>query len=280
MTNLTESKFTIVLTGFGPFGLFNNNPSEKVVRRIANEGIDDIQPNAKIIVKVMPVTYDDVQCIVSELWKEYHPDLVVHLGVHSTNHAVKIETRSCGIGYNQGDIKCNFSAVLLFAYWMINSFVISTVVHIIIPFFHNDQISAKTPEDYRCPLAMCSSDEEENIIYTGLNCTELVEAMRMEFARENIQFELSDDPGRYLCAYSYYISLRHDKNCSLFIHIPSFNKSCTLELLTKIVKQIIRLSVLQILKARKKNPESLCESMKNKMHVLAWGQLKYKAQHI
>nr|CRZ23782.1 Bm5095 [Brugia malayi] len=200
MTNLTESEFTIVLTGFGPFGFFDNNPSEKVVQRIANEGIDDIQPNARIIVKVMPVAYDDVQCIVSELWKEYHPDLVVHLGVHSTSRAVRIETRSCGIGYDQGDIK------------------------------------SKTPEDYRCPLAICSSNEEENIIYTGLNCTKLVEAMRMEFAKENIQFELSDDPGRYLCAYSYYISLRHDKNCSLFIHIPSFNKSCTLELLTKISK--------------------------------------------
>lgn len=38
MTNLAESELTIILTGFGPFGLFDYNPSEKVVQRIAKEG--------------------------------------------------------------------------------------------------------------------------------------------------------------------------------------------------------------------------------------------------
>uniref|UniRef100_A0A0R3RFM7 Pyroglutamyl-peptidase 1 n=1 Tax=Elaeophora elaphi TaxID=1147741 RepID=A0A0R3RFM7_9BILA len=221
MANVAEPELTIVLTGFGPFGLHNSNPSEKVVRRIAEEGIEDIQSNARIIVKVMPVAYDDVQDIVSELWEKYHPDLVVHLGVHSVNHAIRIETGSCGIGYYQDDIK------------------------------------SQTPEDYKCPLANSSSNEEGNIICTGLDCMKLVEAVRMEFAEESVQFELSNDPGRYLCAYSYYISLQHDKNCSLFVHIPCFNKSCTLELVTKIVKKIVQSSIQQVLKARKKKSESL-----------------------
>ncbi|VDO46394.1 unnamed protein product [Onchocerca flexuosa] len=219
MTHLVEPEFTIVLTGFGPFQLYDSNPSEKVVQRIVKEGIKDIQPNARIVVKVMPVVYEDVQYIVSELWAKYHPDLVVHLGVHSINHVIKIETRSCGIGYYQDDVK------------------------------------SKTPENHMCPLADCYFDEEKSTIYTGLDCEKLLEAVRTEFAGENVQFELSDDPGRYLCAYSYYISLRHDRNCSLFVHIPRFNKSCTLELITKIVKEIIRLSVLQILKAREKIPK-------------------------
>uniref|UniRef100_A0A8R1XMY9 Pyroglutamyl-peptidase I n=1 Tax=Onchocerca volvulus TaxID=6282 RepID=A0A8R1XMY9_ONCVO len=219
MTHLVEPELTIVLTGFGPFQLFDSNPSEKVAQRIVEEGIKDIQPNARIIVEVMPVVYEDVQYIVSELWEKYHPDLVVHLGVHSVSHVIKIETRSCGIGYYQDDVK------------------------------------SKTPENHRCPLVDRCFDEEKSIIYTGLDCEKLLEAVRTEFADENIQFELSDDPGRYLCAYSYYISLRHDRNCSLFVHIPCFNKCCTLELITKIVKEIIRLSILQILKAREKVPQ-------------------------
>lgn len=39
MTNLAEPELTIVLTGFGPFRPFDNNPSEKVVQQIAKEGI-------------------------------------------------------------------------------------------------------------------------------------------------------------------------------------------------------------------------------------------------
>ncbi|EFO17684.2 hypothetical protein LOAG_10815 [Loa loa] len=222
MTNLVQPKLTIVITGFGPFGQFDSNPSEKVVRLIAEEGIENIQPDARIVVKVMPVAYDDVQYMVCELWKKYRPDLVVHLGVHSVSHVIRIETRSCGIGYYQDDVK------------------------------------SKTPESHKCLLANYSSGEEEHIICTGLDCIKLVEAARMEFAGESVQFELSNDPGRYLCAYSYYISLRHNRNCSLFIHIPCFNKSCTLELVTKIVKQIVRLSVLQVLKAGKKNSDNFC----------------------
>ncbi|CAG9534856.1 unnamed protein product, partial [Cercopithifilaria johnstoni] len=159
MTNLAESQLTVVLTGFGPFGFFDNNPSEEVVRLLAKDGIKDIQSNTRIIVKVMPVAYDDVHNIVSELWQKYRPDLVVHLGVHSVSHSIRIETRSCGIGYCQNDVK------------------------------------SKTPEDYRCPLVNHSSSEVENIICTGLDCMKLVEALRMEFAGESLQFELSDDPG-------------------------------------------------------------------------------------
>ncbi|VDK75026.1 unnamed protein product [Litomosoides sigmodontis] len=159
MTDLAEAEFTIILTGFGPFQLFDSNPSEKVVQRIAEEGIKDIQPNTRIIVKVMPVAYDDVHCIVSELWEIYHPDLVVHLGVHSLSHCIRIETRSCGIGYYQDDVK------------------------------------SKTPENHRCILSDCSAGEEENTICTGLDCVKLVEALRVEFAEECVQFELSDNPG-------------------------------------------------------------------------------------
>jgi hypothetical protein len=30
----------------------------------------------------------------------------------------------------------------------------------------------------------------------------------------------SDDPGRYLCGYIYFLSLYHDQNKSLFVHVP------------------------------------------------------------
>uniref|UniRef100_A0A915PVK9 Pyroglutamyl-peptidase I n=1 Tax=Setaria digitata TaxID=48799 RepID=A0A915PVK9_9BILA len=216
-------EFTVVLTGFGPFESFSNNPSEKVVQRITEEGIKDSQMNVRIIGRVMPVAYDDVQFMVSELWEKFYPDLVVHLGAHSVSRSIKIETRSCGVGYYQGDIK------------------------------------SKTPRDYRCPLANSSCMEDENTICTGLNCKEILDAIKKEFAEEDVQFQVSDDPGRYLCAYSYYISLRRNKNCSLFVHIPRFNESCTVELITRIVKRIVRLSLLQVLQTSNQNHETLCD---------------------
>lgn len=65
-----------------------------------------------------------------------------------------------------------------------------------IPFIYAYQVSAKTPEDYKCPMVNYSCGEVENVICTGLDCVKLVEALKVEFACESIQFELSDNPGR------------------------------------------------------------------------------------
>ncbi|VDN07131.1 unnamed protein product [Thelazia callipaeda] len=213
---MEQPELLIVLTGFGPFQSCTDNPSEALVRKIAKEGISDVLPNARVIGEVISVAYDDVDNAISELWQKHRPDFVIHLGYHAEDRCIKIEKKSCGIGYVLCDVK------------------------------------EKTPQNYRCPLAGCSNREEENTIFCGLDCQKLLRAVQTIFVGKNVQFELSCDPGRYLCAYSYYISLRHNKDCCLFVHIPSFDDVCTVDLVASVIKQIIVLSMQQILEKREK----------------------------
>lgn len=84
----------------------------------------------------------------------------------------------------------------------------------------------------------------------------------VEKTKENLNGELgelsiqsSDDPGRwgqkstvifndgdvcrYLCGFSYYLSLCNDNSKVLFIHIPPLNEEVTVQLLTRVVATII-----------------------------------------
>lgn len=56
-------------------------------------------------------------------------------------------------------------------------------------------VLAKTPKDHRCILSNYSAGDVDTIC-TGLDCIKLIEALRVEFAEECVQFELSDNPGR------------------------------------------------------------------------------------
>ncbi|VDN35479.1 unnamed protein product [Gongylonema pulchrum] len=83
-----QEQLTVVLTGFGPFDSFpQTNPSEQVVRHITEKGHSYFLNGDKAAV-LMILT------------------LVVHLGGHEEWRCVKIETRSCGIGYYDKDTKC------------------------------------------------------------------------------------------------------------------------------------------------------------------------------
>lgn len=79
---------TVVVTGFGPFGIFNDNPSTDVANRLKEVGIDESQfviearikqrrgiSDVKLIVEIMTVAYDEVEQKVEKLWKEHNPDV-------------------------------------------------------------------------------------------------------------------------------------------------------------------------------------------------------------
>uniref|UniRef100_A0A183F712 Pyroglutamyl-peptidase 1 n=1 Tax=Heligmosomoides polygyrus TaxID=6339 RepID=A0A183F712_HELPZ len=44
---------------------------------------------------------------------------------------------------------------------------------------------------------------------------------------------------KFLCAYSFYLSLSFDVNRAIFIHVPPFDSSCTLEMVTAAVQKTI-----------------------------------------
>ncbi|KAK6728963.1 hypothetical protein RB195_006178 [Necator americanus] len=91
----------VVVTGFGPFGVFTENPSSQVVDLLAEKKIPGF--DGKLVTEKMNVTYAEVEKTVKRIWKDHNPKLVVHIGVHPCNRHIKLERRSFGRGYTSYD---------------------------------------------------------------------------------------------------------------------------------------------------------------------------------
>ncbi|KAL6730574.1 hypothetical protein Aduo_001537 [Ancylostoma duodenale] len=188
----------VVVTGFGPFGQFAENPSSQIVDQLAEKKIPGF--DGTLVTEKMSVTYAEVEDTVKRLWADYKPKLVIHIGVHPCNRHIKLEQRSFGRGYTSYD---------------------------------NDGC---VPVDNVCPTCSGCSD---SIRYTSIDCSAIADQVAEELGCKDLKITASDDPGRYLCAYSFYLSLSHDESRSLFIHVPPFDSICTLEVATAAVQKAI-----------------------------------------
>ncbi|XP_016921282.1 pyroglutamyl-peptidase 1 isoform X1 [Apis cerana] len=104
-----EIKNTILITGFGPFGNHIINASWEAVKELnklcANsKKMKDID----IIMKEIPVSYEDVITYIPKFWKEYKPIIVLHVGVSYKAQCLTIECCAHSNGYLRPDIfnKC------------------------------------------------------------------------------------------------------------------------------------------------------------------------------
>jgi pyroglutamyl-peptidase len=78
---------TVLLTGFEPFDGATTNPSERVVRALAGEGID----GADLVTAILPVVFADGFARLREAITTCDPDLVVALGQAGGREAVTVE---------------------------------------------------------------------------------------------------------------------------------------------------------------------------------------------
>jgi pyroglutamyl-peptidase len=62
------------------------------------------------------------------------------------------------------------------------------------------------------------------LIHSGFNMTEVVAAVNDSTSHKGIRAEVSYDPGRFLCDFTYYQSLAIDKDRTAFIHVPPLGK--------------------------------------------------------
>lgn len=78
-------------------------------------------------------------------------------------------------------------------------------------------INDQCPKDNVCVADGC------RILQTKLDVEKLalVSNSRFNEISSNAECAISEDPGQYLCGFTYYLSLHHDTSKSLFVHVPS-----------------------------------------------------------
>ncbi|CAO4360333.1 unnamed protein product [Caenorhabditis nigoni] len=192
----------VIVTGFGPFrGFEDENPSSVVIDELKAKGIENID----LELHKITVAYEDVSKRVPDLWKEHNPDLVIHLGAHNVAKTIKFEQQAFSDGYCSNDV------------------------------------NGCTPEGNR---TTCASDEQ--CLKSCINCDELVRDVTQRCGLDGgkqyggLKVEKSEDPGRYLCGYSYFLSLHEDCSKSLFIHVPPFEGECNKEAIAEVIRETVK----------------------------------------
>ncbi|KAM4739197.1 pyroglutamyl-peptidase 1-like [Anableps anableps] len=93
---MDNSSRTVVVTGFGPFGEHTVNASWVAVQEMKKLGLGT---NVDLHVHEVPVEYQKVQSLVPSLWKQYHPQLLIHVGVSGMATTVTLEKCGRNHGY-------------------------------------------------------------------------------------------------------------------------------------------------------------------------------------
>ncbi|CAB3410537.1 unnamed protein product [Caenorhabditis bovis] len=191
---------TVVITGFGPFRDFANNPSSLVVDELEKEGI----PGVDLKLHKLSVAYDECTKTIPELWESHNPDLVIHIGAQDIDSNIRLEQQAFSNGY-----------------------------------YHCD-VNGCTPESNT--TGCCRA---ENVLKTGIDCVELAEKLKAEFGIDGTKYDgldvvCSDDPGRYLCGFSYFISLDKNSQKALFIHVPAITENRTEVDFAQIIRHVVK----------------------------------------
>lgn len=75
---MTENESTIVVTGFGPFGIHSENASWEAVKLLPGMHIEE-ECGVRLVIEEIPVAYDDVNTTVPQLWNKHQPLVNIQL---------------------------------------------------------------------------------------------------------------------------------------------------------------------------------------------------------
>ncbi|XP_067002997.1 pyroglutamyl-peptidase 1 [Anabrus simplex] len=93
---------TVVVTGFGIFGEYKINASWEVAKELSKFNFEK-ELGIKLVIEEIPVAYESVAEKVPQLWKQYNPVLVIHMGVSWMASELTIETCAHKSGYYKSD---------------------------------------------------------------------------------------------------------------------------------------------------------------------------------
>ncbi|CAF0783810.1 unnamed protein product [Brachionus calyciflorus] len=163
------------------FGPFQGVPVNESWRAVSGLWDEKLPEQIKLVTRELPVIYEIVREQVENIWATEKPDLMIHVGVSKRDTQISIEKQSFNTTYELSDI------------------------------------------NNRCPSSGCCLEGAEDTLATGLNVEKLCEFSNKIFSELKLKAYCgqSVDPGRYLCAYTYFLSLSKDRNKSLFVHVPA-----------------------------------------------------------
>ena len=82
----TPTRFSI--TGFEPFGKFSQNPSELIVRELANKTFD----KCLVDTLVLPVSFQNSATIIKQWLNDHHPyDYIISFGLANSRQCLSLE---------------------------------------------------------------------------------------------------------------------------------------------------------------------------------------------
>ncbi|XP_060073603.1 pyroglutamyl-peptidase 1-like [Ylistrum balloti] len=86
---------------------------------------------------------------------------------------------------------------------------------------HNDGYDKKDVKG-TCPERNCCVNGANNCIVSGIDMQKVCD--EINDSGIEVKSTVSEDPGRYLCDFSYFLSLNIDRSRSAFIHVPPLDQ--------------------------------------------------------
>ncbi|EFP01055.1 hypothetical protein CRE_20783 [Caenorhabditis remanei] len=191
----------VVVTGFK--GSFEGTPDD-----VSSVIIDELQKvdveNRILLLIKLDASYEEVMKKIPELFTE-HQDFVLHLASYSEQNktTIFIEQKAFMSGYTKPDK---------------NEFI---------------------PEGNRV-----KSESKEQELVTKVNVDDLVKELTEKCGLNGQKYggltvEKSEDPGRFIEGYTYFLSLDANPSSRLLVKIPAFQGECTKEAVASVIRELI-----------------------------------------
>ncbi|KRZ75295.1 Pyroglutamyl-peptidase 1 [Trichinella papuae] len=185
---------SVIVTGFGSFGCYDENPSWQAVQRLSEMKL----ANVDLQIYCIPVIYEEADKFIDHIWEIADPDLMMHVGVSDLlKESIAIEEQAYNFGYCEKDI----------------------LGHV--------------------PLNNCVASNYNSVLKTEFPVESIVNSLNACYLDSNLKFHVSNDPGRYLCSYTYFKSLIHNSEKTIFVHIPPFSSFTSEETIANALRSII-----------------------------------------
>lgn len=187
----------VVVTGFGLFRHHGINPSWESIK---DGRLTCNRADVRIITKQVNVQYSEVDKVVSLLWSEHNPLVMIHVGLSASEHAIRIEQLARHGPYIHDDVT-------------------NDAPHKDLRQYAEDAITLEEGcvprRGFTCKP--CEFGRDMTCIDVDKICSKMESALKEGLI--SIPVKKSFNAGLYVCEYIYHKSLQISDR-TIFIHVP------------------------------------------------------------